>query len=1248
MKRIATRAAFVLAFLMGGSAVVPGTGAANPAPIGTADRVVVVPKGGPATPITDFSARRQSPASPPTAASVGWNALGLTVSFDCTDSNVVSQARPPDDDNMWRDDAVEIFLDPGHTHDFRSPWIHILLSEAGAVYDERGPGLVAQSGELQGGDRGYSVRNLKSSVTRTADGWRAELLISWEDIGMHPAVGDVWGMNLTRCDQPAEIYSHWAPVESFLQISRWGHVVFADEKGQSGQALMNLEKKHAAINAGFAERQELVDRVTRGEGFMPWQARDISSEEEQAFRKAVEQRKDQMLAHRIQVRHPVLFNPDQWAQARRNIEETAWGKAWFTEILKMADHVVAQPEGYIERMIPELTPTSSYGFTCPNCVGTRSQVGMGHGMVAWDHRTPDVICCKTCGQVYPDARFPETGVLSCPRRGQTISYYRNEAERAHPDDRSGAHAWKWVGRPIHVSFDGIIRQKKIVFMMAASRTSGLAYQLTGDPRYARRAADILKRLARCVPNWLYHDYWDTFADCDPLYAAWHSNALRLEWKRNPNGSAYGEIYEPVAADSGGIRGRMLRDYWGAGRVEAADAYLIERFCAAYDLIYDAKDQDGIDLWTPAERSRIEKDLILEYIIGAEPFVGGPGKAVNISNKAPFVYAPMAMVGRCLGLAEYIDVALRGYEALRDDSFISDGFSHESPAYTLMFLRGIIKVPEALTGFRWPSGFPGRSGTVNPYRDDPKLGLILRSAILDGLRPNGKYLPLSDTDITGAPGPDVFEIGLNRYPRIFAGALPSIYRAQRDETNTNAVPSNSVKPGEYAVFNLTDKTLNEDQLRLPEIYFPAWQTAILRHGDGPDAAVLALPFNPPGNHRHRDNLALFYAERGQTLLGEMGYVSDSVMRGWGTSTLSHNLVVVDDQEQAFAGSLIRSSRLRLMATSPRVSVVEGESRAYAQCGEYRRLVALVKGPGAQTFAVDIFRVRGGNRHAFRVFSELASSDAPDGALSGHGIDLPPGPPLPNFGGSINNEHIFGLRDVRTVENPPDSWQATWSQKDRSYRLHLLSKADAVSASHGPGQETPRQVGRRVRYLDAINQGKDLRSCFVAIHEPSGPDGVMPIKHAERLPVPENAGPDAVALRIESHWGTYLVLSEFDTETQVAGVTFQGKFGVLQATTDGTRCLFSCGASTLMADSFGFTDVPAMWAGRIQRQTANELVTDTALPSGWPETPARVTQYVLVGPTGYPVKGVAGEHISVERFPLMPATDFSLFSTQYRNE
>jgi hypothetical protein len=129
---------------------------------------------------------------------------------------------------------------------------------------------------------------------------------------------------------------------------------------------------------------------------------------------------------------------------------------------------------------------------------------------------------------------------------------------------------------------------------------------------------------------------------------------------------------------------------------------------------------------------------------------------------------------------------------------------------------------------------------------------------------------------------------------------------------------------------------------------------------------------------------------------------------------------------------------------------------------------------------------------------------------------------------------------------------------------------------------------------------------------------------------------------------LVLSEFDTETQVAGVTFQGKFGVLQATTDGTRCLFSCGASTLMADSFGFTDVPAMWAGRIQRQTANELVTDTALPSGWPETPARVTQYVLVGPTGYPVKGVAGEHISVERFPLMPATDFSLFSTQYRNE
>ena len=168
------------------------------------------------------------------------------------------------------------------------------------------------------------------------------------------------------------------------------------------------------------------------------------------------------------------------------------------------------------------------------------------------------------------------------------------------------------------------------------------------------------------------------------------------------------------------------------------------------------------------------------------------------------------------------------------------------------------------------------------------------------------------------------------------------------------------------------------LDLPEILFPAWMTAILRLGSGPDATVLALPFNPPGGHRQADNLSLYYVDCGQTVLGDLGYVGDSPMNAWvrGTS-LSHNLVIVDDQEQGFrAEGKKREPRFRFMATSPRVSVVEASSRVYPQCADYRRLVALIKGPGAQTIALDIFRIRGGDKHAYRLFSELAASDAMD--------------------------------------------------------------------------------------------------------------------------------------------------------------------------------------------------------------------------------------------------------------------------------
>ncbi len=1020
-------------------------------------------------------------------------------------------------------------------------------------------------------------------------------------------------------------------------------------------------------------KADYVARVTRGEGWMPWQDQGSSSAEERAFREGVERRKEEMLSSRVRVRHPVLLGEREIEQARKNIRRADWAKRWFEGQRALADYVAGQGDGYVERMLPKETPWTGYTFACPNCIGVKSQEGTEYSIIAWDHRDPDVIRCRRCGQVYPDAKYPEAGRLACPRRGETLAFYLNDAERRHPEDRSGKYSYWWAKHPTHACFSGIVRERKVSFTIDAARTLALVYRMTGEERYARPVARILDRLTDCFASWLYHDYWDAVADCDPLYAAWHDRALPLEWKR----SLFTSAYEKDTPD----RAAMLQTYWGAGRWQCStgEVRVLPDICLAYDLTREARGGDGRPLWTPALREKVEKGLILEWVIESEVFVGGRGKTANVSNKAPRVYHAQAAVARCLGIPAFADTALRGYEAIRDRSFGFDGFCLEAPSYNEMYLRQLLQIPEMLDGFRWPSGFK-RKGKVDLYRTDPMLRLMLKAEV-DQMRPDSRYLPLSDTthtslkkkkthhDLVEAGSSPILEVGLKRFPEDHAERLPAIYRYR------------GCDPTEYAALRLdagalTSKKGTRKELELPEVCFPNWMTAILRHGVGTEGTVLSLAFNPPGGHRHYDNLSLYYSDRGQALLGELGYLWESPIQTWVRSTFSHNLVVVDDQQQLLRTGGERRPEFRMMAASPKVSVVEASSKAYEQCRDYRRLVALIKGPGAETFCVDIFRVKGGKRHDYRVFCELASSDAgQDGRLDFEGVRMPAGRPLRPMDGKDRPEAIAGLLDVREARRPPAAWQATWREPGRGHRMWVLGQVDAARASHGPGQETMydvRQVGRRIRYVDAVREGEDLESTFVVVHEPSGPKGQMPIREAVRLDVPKQAGPDAVALRIDSKWGEYLIFSAFRREAEVEGVRFQGKFGVLCRT--GGRWMMSVGARTLKeegrrhpstlrpngrsaqdkegrrrGEGFGFEDAPATWKGKVVSQTEREMVADGERPAGWATLPEGVTSYAVVrtGPhvTGFPVRSVRRDRVIVERFPLPKARGFELDEVRY---
>ncbi|MBU4200506.1 MAG: heparinase II/III family protein [Verrucomicrobia bacterium] len=986
-------------------------------------------------------------------------------------------------------------------------------------------------------------------------------------------------------------------------------------------------------------RNEYVRAVTHEAGFLPWQSRDPSRAEID-FRAHVERRKDRLLEQRALVRHPVLIAEEQIERMRKNVACAPWARTAYRKIEQVADHVVRQGPRYIAQMIEELSPTNSMAWNCPHCIGRKSQEGGGQMYnVSWDYRHPDAAACKLCGHTYPSREYPETALLKCPRKGQTFTFYLNDAERAHPRNRSGRYAWRWVGYPVHVSFSGIIRECKIHFMLNALRSLGMVHALTGEMRYARCAIAILNRLAHCYRQWLYKDYWDTFADCDPMYAAWHDGhfqqGMPLEFKRHLAAEAFqGDTVR---------RARMLQSYWGAGRIRPVGMPDLSAICLAYDLVGTARESDGRPLWRQEERTRFERDLVIECLMECEPFVGGEAAAKNFSNKAPSVYAAMAAGARCLGLPEYADVAIRGYELVRDRQFLFDGFSRESPHYTQMYLgSGLLDIVDVLDGYRWPKRFRRRKGTVRIFQTDAKLKRMMQT-YAQQLLPDGRHLPLGDTTVSMGVSPGLAELGARRYPEFFAPALPHVYTRH--------------KPGLYALLNLDAAAgARPKPWQLPEAYYPAWMNAIFRHGQGTKSTVLSLILSPPGNHLHLDNLGLYYFDRGQPILGDLGYVCDTPNTKWINNTCSHNLVIVDDAEQRsgylrdMGHKATRVPRLHFAAMTPVLSVAEASSKVYDQCSEYSRLVALVKGPGAQTFAIDIFRVKGGKKHAYRIFSELAASDGKRGQIVFTGLDLPKEKPLTDFKASIQPEHIFGLRDVRADGNPPAAWTATWKEKDRAYRLHMASSAHGVEASNGPGMETYAQAGRRVRYVDVIRKGEDVDSIFVAVHEPSGPRGSLPIRRVERLPTLPTAGPDAVALRIESEWGRYLVLSRFAEAADIAGGRFQGDFGVFCEAGKRKRWLVSVGASTFQQDGFGFSGQISHWQGRARSKKSQTLVTATQRPRDFSATPKGCTNHVLVDgafeyKTGFPIARTGPNSIAVKGFPLGSARWFELPALQY---
>ena len=896
-----------------------------------------------------------------------------------------------------------------------------------------------------------------------------------------------------------------------------------------------------------------------------------------------------------------LYKADDVANARLNVERYAWARRIVAGWRRRVAPLMEQDRRFVDEMIDERTPWSSYGQNCPVCVNKQSSMGECN-LYKWSIAKPNELKCKYCGTVYPNSKYPETGTLVCPRMGQTFTYYETEAERAHPEDKSGKYAFRWASWPNHTSWSGIIRSKKAGYVINMALPLAKLYAVTGEVRYAERAAWILDRFARVYPNYLFHSYNGTYADCPPAEAA-------RELGRHPRA---GRFPKEVIVNAFGLHqykdhARLNVGFWGAGRYSCSggDGSTILQMLVAYDLIRDARGPDGTPVLTPEMDWRIRNDLLLAGCEDSENWK-------DINNKCGPGRALSAAAGILFERPESVRHALDGFQQLMNQCFHSDGFCVESPSYSSMHLALMRDIPEILRGYSDPNGFQPAEGEriddLDPFVDLDRYRLALESMVRM-LAPGRRYPVIGDTHYRSGVSSIWAEILADRYGDRYAALLETVQGKPLAEAGR-----------EYALWyrNADMRSTSDAALPLQSEWFPGWHVAVLRAGDpGGDTSFYLNGYAMHG-HRHYDTLGIIYHAGAKELASDRGYIWDDPRNAWTKSTLAHNLVTVDGGNQNAKG---RGSHLELFAVGPGIEVVQASANAYTQCERYQRTCALVQLPEKQSYVVDIFRVQGGKRHQY--------------GLNGNGdlIALSTAEPQPI------DEKIKWLDNLR-VSSPKEPFTATWEHQKMRMDLMMLSPIDRLIVADAPGWRSDRGSELNAPPIQQIlaersHTDGNMASQYVALIVPYA-GAKSPVLSARLLENDMKAGTVAVEVQLAGRTDT--IISSLGGESRTIGsVTTDGQFAFVSLNANEKRERAYLLASTrLHGDDVDLALDAATTQLKVESVDGRTFHLAGVLPAGL----AMPGQYVLADGTGYEIESAEDRTITVRDYPVIETNEITL--------
>jgi len=134
-----------------------------------------------------------------------------------------------DDHSVFSGEAVEIFIDPAHSH---ADYHQLAVGAGGGIWDSAKSDTSWDSG-------------IRAAAGPVDAGWIAELAVPWADLGVTPTPGTIIGLNVCRDRNAARAreWTNWSQTKAnFHDPERFGHLVVSPTPEQLGALAVELRK----------------------------------------------------------------------------------------------------------------------------------------------------------------------------------------------------------------------------------------------------------------------------------------------------------------------------------------------------------------------------------------------------------------------------------------------------------------------------------------------------------------------------------------------------------------------------------------------------------------------------------------------------------------------------------------------------------------------------------------------------------------------------------------------------------------------------------------------------------------------------------------------------------------------------------------------------------------------------------------------------------------------------------------------